>query len=95
MNPNQSFRLQVFRGSDPAYSERALAHARQLLAFAADVPGSFAASVPEMGDVYPSSGWRDDMAWAAAWLWTATADEAFLGQAQLWLARSRQHEPDR
>lgn len=85
----------MFGGTDPRFASAALQHAVQLFDFAAAVPGSFAASVPEMGGVYPSSAWRDDLAWAAAWLHVATADRQYLHKSQFWLNESRLFEGHR
>ncbi|KAK9821120.1 hypothetical protein WJX81_000795 [Elliptochloris bilobata] len=85
----------VFAAEDPGYAARALGHARQLYAFASAHRGSFAASVPAMGAVYPSPAYRDDLAWAAGWLYAATREADFLRDAHAALAESRREEPER
>ena len=45
--------------------------------------------------MYPSSAWRDDMAWGAAWMHRATGKRAYLKQALKLLEDSRTHEPSR
>ena len=57
--------------------------------------GSFADSVPQLGAVYPSDGWRDDVAWGAAWLYCATRETAYLDLARAFLAESRREEAGR
>jgi endoglucanase len=86
---------QVFAPSDEKYAAQALYHARQLLDFADQYRGLAGDSVPALAGVYNSSAYRDDLAWAAAWLLVATGEEVYRERAIGFLAESRQEEPDR
>ena len=89
------FVVQVWKQHDQKWATSALQHAKQLFAFGLQHPGCFSKSVPEMGAVYPSSAWRDDMAWGAAWLHIATQEPVYLQHAQALLNDSRSAEADR
>lgn len=43
----------------------------------------------------PRQAYRDDLAWAAGWLYAATREAAFLREAHALLAESRREEPER
>lgn len=72
----------LFRKADPAYSAQLLEHARQLFAFAEQFPGKYSDSVPQAREFYPSSGYHDELAWAAAWLYCATREPEYLARAE-------------
>ena len=72
----------LFRKEDPAYSARLIEHARQLFAFAEQFPGKYSDSVPQAREFYPSSGYHDELAWAAAWLYCATREPEYLARAE-------------
>lgn len=86
---------QVFAQADPAYARRTILHARALLDFADAFRGLAGKSVPALAGVYNSTAYRDDLAWAAAWLYVATGEESYRDRALGFLAESRQHEADR
>lgn len=86
---------QVWRERDAAWAGLALQHAQQLYAFGRKHPGCFSQSVPEMGAVYQSTAWRDDMAWGAAWLHAATQEPRYEQQAHAYLHDSKSAEADR
>ncbi|KAJ4846725.1 hypothetical protein Tsubulata_048060, partial [Turnera subulata] len=68
----------AFKGSDPKYSVQLLDHARPLFDFARQHPGQYQSSIPAVGQFYSSSGYQDELSWAAAWLYRATADHSYL-----------------
>jgi hypothetical protein len=43
--------------------------------------GVYSDSVPDAAYQYPSSGYLDDLAWGAAWLYAARQNPAYLGEA--------------
>ena len=73
----------VFRPTDVAYADRLLDNAKQLYAFADDHRGRYSDSIPEVQDFYRSwSGYTDELAWGAAWLYKATGEQPYLSQSQ-------------
>ncbi|KAL0449749.1 UNVERIFIED_CONTAM: Endoglucanase 24 [Sesamum latifolium] len=68
----------VFRSTNSAYSMLLLEHARKLFMFADSYRGSYSISIPKVQDYYNSSGYGDELLWAAAWLYHATGDESYL-----------------
>ncbi|OWM83668.1 endoglucanase 14-like [Punica granatum] len=74
----------AFQSTDRSYSKQLLTHARQLFDFARNHPGQYQSSIPSAGSFYSSSGYQDELLWAAAWLQRATDEKTyvdFLGQA--------------
>lgn len=68
----------VFQHHDPVYAQTLLIHAKQLFDFAFKYQASYTLSAP----YYESNnGFQDELAWAAAWLYKATGDKAYLAQA--------------
>ncbi|CAL9200487.1 unnamed protein product [Musa hybrid cultivar] len=69
----------VFRPYDSKYSDLLLLHARQLFSFADTYRGRYDDSVHSVRKYYPSStGYSDELLWAAAWLFEATDDKSYL-----------------
>lgn len=68
----------VFRSKDPAYSRLLLKHARELFTFADSYRGRYSESIPQVQEFYNSSGYGDELLWAAAWLYHATGEETYL-----------------
>ncbi|KAK6926475.1 Glycoside hydrolase family 9 [Dillenia turbinata] len=67
----------AFQASDSAYSQNLLNHAKQLFDFAVSHPGLYQNGIPEAGQYYVSSGYEDELLWAAAWLHRATGDSQY------------------
>lgn len=67
----------VFK-SDSTYSSLLLKHARQLFAFADKYRKSYSISIPQVGTYYNSTGYGDELLWAAGWLYHATAEQPYL-----------------
>lgn len=64
----------VFRASDPLYAERLLGTAMTVFDFADKYRGTYHGACP----FYCSSGYNDELLWAAAWLYQASNDTKFL-----------------
>ena len=50
--------------------------------FATTYPGLVGDSVSEVSNLYFSTSYRDDLAWAAIWLYQATGDSSYLTVSQ-------------
>lgn len=77
---------QLFRGTDPGYSLQLIAHARDLYTFARSYTGKYSDGI-QKAYVYPSSGYIDELAFAAAWLYRVTGEQQFLIDAQKYHAQ--------
>ncbi|KAF8410777.1 hypothetical protein HHK36_003314 [Tetracentron sinense] len=63
----------VFRKANPHYSHLLLYHAQQLFGFGEKFRGKYDDSVGAVKSYYPSvSGYKDELLWAALWLYKAT-----------------------
>ncbi|CAI9116914.1 OLC1v1018204C1 [Oldenlandia corymbosa var. corymbosa] len=67
----------VFKAHDPTYSSSLLKHAKQLFTFADNYRGSYSESIPEVQTYYNSTGYGDELLWAASWLYHATKDQSY------------------
>ncbi|XP_048331882.1 endoglucanase 10 [Ziziphus jujuba] len=68
----------VFKTSDSEYSSKLLKHAKQLFGFADKYRVSYSESIPEVQTYYNSTGYGDELLWAASWLFHATGDRTYL-----------------
>lgn len=68
----------VFRKTDSAYSDKLISHAQQLFQFADSHRGLYSSSIPSVQTFYNSTGYKDELLWAAAWLYHATHNESYL-----------------
>uniref|UniRef100_A0A7N0RJS5 Endoglucanase n=1 Tax=Kalanchoe fedtschenkoi TaxID=63787 RepID=A0A7N0RJS5_KALFE len=69
----------VFKKSNPHYSHLLLHHAQQLFEFADKYRGAYDASIAEVKSYYASvSGYKDELLWAALWLYKATDTDIYL-----------------
>ncbi|MFS7955059.1 putative cellulase [Helianthus anomalus] len=66
----------VFKNS--GYSKLLLDHAQKLFEFANSYPGVYSKSIPSIQDYYKSSGFVDELLWAASWLYHATGDGYYI-----------------
>ncbi len=73
----------VFRPTDPAYADLLIRHAKELYSFADTYRGKYSDSIPDAAAYYNSfSGYQDELAWGAAWLYKATNDISYLTKAE-------------
>ncbi|KAM3685656.1 hypothetical protein ACB098_11G137800 [Castanea mollissima] len=68
----------AFKPSNPKYASQLLEHAKQLFDFARNHQGVYQSSIPQAGNFYSSSGFEDELLWAAAWLHRATDEKTYL-----------------
>jgi len=62
----------AFRDSDQKYSDKLLENAKKLYTFAKTYQGKYSDSIPGAKTFYASSDYKDELAWAAAWLSAAS-----------------------
>ncbi len=73
----------LFKNEDPADAAKLLQHARSLFDFADRYRGSYVDAIPDAREFYNSySGYNDELVWAAAWLYRATGETAYLLKAE-------------
>ncbi|MBN1577256.1 MAG: glycoside hydrolase family 9 protein [Chitinispirillaceae bacterium] len=73
----------LFRGTDAAYADCCLKHARELFAFADEYRGLYHEAITDAVDFYKSwSGCQDELVWAALWLYIATKETSYLEKAE-------------
>jgi hypothetical protein len=68
----------VFKEADSAYSSTLLKHAKQLFTFADKHRGIYSENIPEVATYYNSTGYGDELLWAATWLYHASGDNSYL-----------------
>uniref|UniRef100_A0A2N9F1G4 Endoglucanase n=1 Tax=Fagus sylvatica TaxID=28930 RepID=A0A2N9F1G4_FAGSY len=68
----------AFKPTDAQYASQLLDHAKQLFDFARNHQGVYQSSISVAGKFYSSSGFEDELLWAAAWLHRATDDQTYL-----------------
>lgn len=71
----------VFKSSKSAYSSDLLKHAKQLFTFADKHRGVYSENIPEVATYYNSTGYGDELLWAASWLYHATGDQTYFDYA--------------
>ena len=65
------------------YANTLLTNAEELYDFANTYRGKYSDSIPNAASFYNSwSGYQDELAWGASWLYDATGDAAFLQKAE-------------
>ena len=73
----------LFRGIDDAYADKLLKNAEQLFDFAKKYKGKHSDSVDAANPYYTSySGYDDELASGAAWLYKATGEQSYLTKAE-------------
>lgn len=75
----------TFDRVDPRYSELLLETALKLYAHASRHPGIYSDSVPAAAKFYKSSGYLDELAWAAAWLAVRTGNDEYSKASERYL----------
>ncbi|KAG0452700.1 hypothetical protein HPP92_025092 [Vanilla planifolia] len=68
----------VFKSINSSYSDLLLQHAKKLFTFANDHKISYTVSFPDLQKYYNSTGYKDELLWAASWLYHATRDQQYL-----------------
>ncbi|GJP44682.1 hypothetical protein CLOM_g4045 [Closterium sp. NIES-68] len=69
----------AFAGQDTAYSNLLLTHAKQLFSFADTYKGMYSDVITNVQNFYRSwSGYQDELAWAASWLYKATGNASYV-----------------
>ncbi|CAE6439520.1 unnamed protein product [Rhizoctonia solani] len=85
----------IFAEKNKTYSDELLQHSIDLYTRATTYQGSYQKSThPNLKTVkewYPSSIFTDELAWAAAWLYTATKDEQYRTAADGFITKSADH----
>ncbi|KAJ7954534.1 Endoglucanase [Quillaja saponaria] len=71
----------AFKPYNSSYSSLLLVHAKQLFTFADRFRGLYDDSIQCAQKFYTSSGYSDELLWAAAWLYRATGEEYYLKYA--------------
>ncbi|EGG23967.1 putative glycoside hydrolase [Cavenderia fasciculata] len=75
----------IYKDRDAAYAESCLSHAKSVFTFGENNLGVYSESYPIINAFYKSwSGYKDEMVWAAAWMYKATGDESYLTKAKEW-----------
>jgi hypothetical protein len=74
----------VFKQSNPKYSKKLLNYARGLYDFGEKHLGKYSDSINAYArkDSYQSSGYGDELAWAATWMYKATKNTKYLNKAE-------------
>lgn len=73
----------VFKASDPTYSATLLTHAKQLYNLADSKRQKYVECITDAQGYYNSwSGYFDELAWGAIWLYRATDDASYLAKAE-------------
>lgn len=67
----------VFKSSDSSYSSSLLKHSKDLFSFADKNRALYSESIPEVATFYNSTGFGDELLWAAGWLYHATGDKLY------------------
>ena len=75
----------VFKNDDPAYAQKCLKHAKELLNYAETVK-SDAGYQKGASSFYSSSHFYDELSWALIWLYKATGDKTYLAKAKQYSA---------
>ncbi|MEL6383162.1 MAG: glycoside hydrolase family 9 protein [Cyanobacteria bacterium J06626_18] len=73
----------IFRPTNKAYADKLLENAEQLYEFADTYRGKYSDAIPNAQTFYNSwSGYNDELAWGAAWLYKATGKNSYLQKAE-------------
>ena len=68
----------VYKKINFTYSSMLLVHAQQLFIFANTYRVSYSVSIPQVQEYYNSTGYGDELLWAATWLYDATGNQLYL-----------------
>ena len=67
----------VFKDEDSSYSQTLLKHAIELYDFADEYRGDYTQTVPASAFYNSYSGYKDELAWGAMWLYKVTGEEKY------------------
>ncbi|HBE16690.1 MAG TPA: endoglucanase [Cyanobacteria bacterium UBA11149] len=84
----------VFKETDATYANTLLRHAKELFQFAEEYQGIYSDCITEAKDFYKSSGYNDELAWAAGWLYRATGDKEYLSKAEIYYDKLSENAND-
>jgi len=71
----------LFKDTDPSYSQKCLKHAKEIYDFADTYRGEYTKAVSDAQQFYANwSGYDDELAFGALWLYRATGDESYLNK---------------
>ncbi|KAM4081955.1 hypothetical protein ACJW30_11G132600 [Castanea mollissima] len=68
----------AFNPKNETYASILLTHAKQLFEFASNYSGLYQNSITSAAKFYNSSGYEDELLWAAVWLYRATNEDVYL-----------------
>jgi len=69
----------MFKEEDPSYANNLLKHAKEIYDFADKYRGEYIVAVPDAKNFYSNwSGYLDELAFGALWLYRATGDESYM-----------------
>ncbi|BDA42119.1 Endoglucanase B [Coccomyxa sp. Obi] len=78
----------ALRDTHPEYADKLVEHAKQMLEFGMEHPGSYMKSklegLKDHGKHYPSTNYNDEMALGAVWLYFATGEDDYLQTATMY-----------
>ncbi len=77
----------VFKNSDSAYSQECLKHAKELFTYAETVKSDSGYTAAN-GFYTSNSGFKDELAWSAYWLYKATGDSTYLEKSKQYLSET-------
>ncbi|CAG5091310.1 Oidioi.mRNA.OKI2018_I69.PAR.g12962.t2.cds [Oikopleura dioica] len=72
----------LFRESNPKLADEYLAHARELYALAKNYQKDYNSAIPMITEFYKSWGYKDEIAWASAWIYRASGDSKWKAIAE-------------
>ncbi|EGJ33758.1 MULTISPECIES: glycoside hydrolase family 9 protein [Moorena] len=73
----------AFQSTNNSYANQLLNNAKALFDFAETYQGNYSDSIPDAAIFYNSwSGYEDELAWSATWLYKATGDQTYLDKAE-------------
>ena len=72
----------LFQKKDAKYATLLLRHAKELYEFADQYQGKYSDCITDANEFYKSSGYNDELVWAAAWLYQATKEQPYLDKAE-------------
>ncbi|XP_071959064.1 uncharacterized protein [Antedon mediterranea] len=72
----------AFQDFDSVYAATLLSSAKELYVFAKTSEGKYSDTITNAAEFYRSTGYQDELCWAAAWLYMATSNVTYLTDAE-------------